>query len=130
MPDPLDAAARAPLIRSHLGIAHVYDSGYEARGNEVAEHCRGALATLAALIAVGIGALCIWSMSASRVVRPSSFTAPCSETCSGRGYRPQRRTSRTLLPVDRRRALTALVYRRDTQPSRFGERDDRRCDRR
>ena len=33
----------------------------------------------------------------------------------GRGCRPQRRTSRTLLPVDRRRALAALVYRGDSQ---------------
>ena len=58
-----------------------------------------ALTTLGVLIAVGVGALFITSMSASRAMRPPSFTAPCSETCSGCGYRPHRRTSRTLLPA-------------------------------
>ena len=58
-----------------------------------------ALATLGVLIAVGVGALMITSMSASRAVRSPSLSAPRLETCSGRGYRPQRRTSRTLRPV-------------------------------
>jgi hypothetical protein len=56
-----------------------------------------ALATLGVLIAVGIGALFIMSMSVSRAVRPPGF-APCSETSSGHRYRPHRRTSRTLRP--------------------------------
>ena len=56
------------------------------------------LAALGVLIAVGVGALMITSMSASRAMRPPSFAAPCPETCSGCGYRPQRRTSRVLRP--------------------------------
>jgi hypothetical protein len=58
-----------------------------------------ALAALGVLVAVGVGALMITSMSASRPVRSPSLSAPRLESCSGRGYRPRRRTSRTLLPV-------------------------------
>jgi hypothetical protein len=56
-------------------------------GVEIARHCRGGAGDGRLLIAVGIGALFIASMSASRAARPSIFTAPCSETCSRGGYR-------------------------------------------
>ena len=77
-----------------------------------------ALATLGVLIAVGISALFITSMNVSRAVRPSSVTAPSSETCSGRGYRPSPpdqscAASAGYLRVEHRQPP---VYRRDRRP--------------
>ena len=74
------------------------------------------LATLGVLIAVGIGALFITSLTVRRAVRPPSITAPSSETCSGRGYRPHRRTSHASFLLRAGRAPTAPVYRRDRRP--------------
>jgi hypothetical protein len=87
--------------------------GIQRPASRLRSTARAALATLGVLIAVGVGALMITSMSTRRAMRPPSFTAPCAETCSGLGDRPQRRTGRTPLPG---RALTAPVYRRDSQP--------------
>ena len=73
--------------------------GIERSASRLRSIAGAALTALGVLIAVGVGALMITSMSASRAIRPPSFTAPCPETCSGCGYRPQRRTRRTLLPA-------------------------------
>ena len=96
-------------------------------GVEIAEHRSGGAGDAWLLIAVGIGGLLIRSMSAGRAVRRSTVTVPSSQTCSGGRYRRQRRTSRTLLPVDHGRAMTAVVYRSDSQPKSVWRARGPRC---
>jgi hypothetical protein len=75
--------------------------GIRRPGSRLRSAAGAAVAMLGVLIAVGVGALMI--------------TSPCAETCSGCGYRPQRRTSRVLRPGYVRGERWAPVYRRDGQ---------------
>lgn len=87
-----------------------------------------ALAMLGVLIAVGVGALMITSMSASRAMRPPSFAAPCAETDSGLWVQTARRTSHVLRPATCGATIEEPRCCRDSQqPKRLIERRERRC---
>ena len=76
--------------------------GVERPASRLRSAAGAVLAALGVLVAVGVGTPMITSLSASRAVRSPSFNAPRLKTCSGRGCRPRRRTSRTLRPLDDR----------------------------
>jgi hypothetical protein len=79
-----------------------------------------ALVALALLIAVGVSALMITSLSARRAVRSPSFSAPRLQTCSGHGVQTASAGPVTLRRVDDRSSVNAAVYGTHSRPRWVG----------